>query len=307
MDDNRDILYSVFLFGFGIWSFFWGFKRFRRKRLMENIPTSTVRSLAMGLVELCGKAKAIKILKSPLTQTDCVLYLYKVEEYRSSGKSGHWVTIASGNSFDCPFWLEDETGKIMVFPKGAELFLPIDYEYSTGLGRGLSPNLVEFMEVHFIKYRSAFGNLNLRFKECYIKEDALVYILGTAKQTANYLDDHKEKVMQHIAELKNNPQKMQEIDTNKDGQISIQEWDAAVAKLEQEVLEEALDAAQKESPSDVIVAKGDQESIFLISDYSEKQLNQKLSWQSNLGIFGGATLSLLALAYFLYRVKMFCF
>ncbi len=76
MSDNRDIGCAIICFCFGVWSFFDGFKRLREKRLVENIPTSTVRGLAMGLVELGGKAENTALLKSPLTKTECVLYQY---------------------------------------------------------------------------------------------------------------------------------------------------------------------------------------------------------------------------------------
>ena len=79
MADDRDIVYAFFAAGFGVWSFFRGFKRLRRKRLIENIPTSTIRGLAMGLVELYGEARTKTPLKSPLTKADCVLYMYKIE------------------------------------------------------------------------------------------------------------------------------------------------------------------------------------------------------------------------------------
>lgn len=69
MSDNRDIGYATFFLGSGIWYFFWGFKRLRRKRKIENIPTSTVRGLAIGLVELIGKAKKMSSITSPLTAT----------------------------------------------------------------------------------------------------------------------------------------------------------------------------------------------------------------------------------------------
>ena len=131
--DSEVISHAVIFFCVGVFSFFWGFMRLRRKRKIENIPTSTVRSLAMGIVELTGKAEVSKGLKSPLTNAECTLYRYTIEEYRRSGKSGHWVTIAKGDSFSCFFWLNDGTGKVMVLPRGAEFIMPVDYEFSTGL------------------------------------------------------------------------------------------------------------------------------------------------------------------------------
>ncbi|MFH1355140.1 MAG: GIDE domain-containing protein [Candidatus Omnitrophota bacterium] len=302
MSDDRDVAYALFGFCFGIWSFFGGFKSLRRKRLIENIPTSTIRGLAMGLVELCGEAECLAALKSPLTNNECVLYKYLVEEYRSSGKSGHWAKIASGNSFYSPFWIKDKTGKIAVFPQQAELILPIDYEFSTGLGRMMPDNLVKFMEAGGIGYKSWFGTRRLRFKEWLIRPQETVYVLGTAKNGEPGGNDYKQKLMQRIEEIKISPLQMEEIDLDKDGNISNEEWDSAVAKLEAETLEQTLKNTYRDNPYDVIIGRGDVETAFIISDHSEKDLIRKLRIQSLLGIYGGSALSLLLLAYLIFRI-----
>lgn len=183
MNDNRDILYAIFYFALGVTAFFWGFMRLRRKRLIENIPTSTIRGLALGLVEITGKAEKTRILKTPFSSKECVFYRYTVERYEKRGKSSSWIKIAHGNSFYCPFWLNDGTGKIMVFPETAELILPIDYEFKTGFGKPLTPELIDFMEKQGLKYASFFGNYPLRFREWYIEPEQTTYVLGTAKKS----------------------------------------------------------------------------------------------------------------------------
>lgn len=307
MSDNRDIGYAAFGFFFGIWSFFWGFKRLRRKRLIENIPTSTVRGLAMGLVEVKGKAKPTTALQSPLTKTKCVLYQYLIEEYRRSGKSGHWVKIASGNSFYCPFWLDDGTGKIMVLPSGTEIICPHDFRFVTGLGKTLPSNLIDFLDANAIRYRNWIGHRQLRFTEWYICEDEEVYVLGTAKKKEGAGISYKEKLTRRLGELKSSPEKMKDVDLNKDGKISIEEWDRVVKKLEQEALEEVIKSTSTENAADVIIGKGDVETMFMISDRSEKELVGRLWWESLLGIYGGAGLSLACLAYLLFRLRTLIF
>lgn len=307
-DDSRDVLYSIFFFFSGIASFFYGFNRLRRKRLIENTPTSTVRGLALGLVELCGKAQKTVLLESPLTQTECVLYKYLVEEYRRSGKSGHWATIAKGDSFYSPFWLDDATGRIMVFPKGAELVLPADYRFSTGLGRSLPENLITFMDGSGISYRGWLAVRRLRFTEWYIKEGDNVYVIGTAGKSQEHsvdYDNRQKQLMQRIKELKEDPGKMREIDTNKDGTVDAQEWEQAVAKIEGELAQQLVDVPLAENPVDLIVTKGEEEKMYMISDESEKELLNKLAWQCFLGIYGGAALSLGMLAYLIFRLRMF--
>lgn len=305
MGDDKDIFYSAAFMGFGVWSFFKGFKRLRRKRLIENIPTSTIRGLALGLVELCGKAAKTVPLKSPITKTDCVLYKYLVEEYRKSGKSGHWVKIASGDSFYCPFWLVDSTGRILVFPQRAELELPRDYQFSARLGSAWPDNIIEFAREQGISYQAWLGKRRLRFSEWHIKENESVYVIGTADKSDEGANDSREKLIQRIQQLKEDPQKMQEVDTNKDSRISEEEWDRAVGKIELDLAQELLKSAAQpvENAADLIITKGEEESMYLISDCSEESLLKKLYWQSVLGIYGGALLSLAMLAYLLFRLS----
>jgi hypothetical protein len=54
MADTDILFYSVGGLLLGLYVFYRGFHHFRRKRLIENTPTSKVRSIAMGLVEIFG-------------------------------------------------------------------------------------------------------------------------------------------------------------------------------------------------------------------------------------------------------------
>ncbi|MEK6567962.1 MAG: GIDE domain-containing protein, partial [Candidatus Omnitrophota bacterium] len=293
MSDDRDIGWAAFGFGFGIWSFFWGFTRLRRKRLIENIPTSTIRGMAMGLVELTGKARRVKTLRGPLSGFDCVAYRYLVERYEQRGKSGSWVTIAQGDSFYCPFWIDDGTGKVLVAPQAAELILKVSYEFKTGLGKSIPDNLTEFLNTNSIRHKTGFFASSLRFKEWDIFPEQTVYVLGSARKKETDWVNHNEKLHQRIMELKSNQERMKAIDENKDWAVDGQEWSWAVAKLEQELLEEeAKSASQQEEHADVIIGQGSEATTFIISDHSQKELIQTLNWEVIGAVFGGALLTL---------------
>jgi hypothetical protein len=302
MSNNRDIGYAIVGFFFGIWYFFGGFKRLRRKRLIENIPTSTIRGLAIGLVEITGRAEPVTILRSPLTKTECVSYKYLIEEYRSSGKSGRWVTVAEGDSFYSPFWLNDNTGKIMVYVQGAELILSADYEFKTGLCREIPGNLIEFMDKNKISYKNWIGKRNMRFKEWFIQEKDNIYVIGSAKKIDTNKITYNDVLMNRVEELKKDKQKMEEIDLDKNGKISEEEWNNAVSELEKEVLDAVIKNTETLNNSDVVISMGDEETMFMISDRSEKDVLHRLSKECFLGIFGGAGLSLVLLGYLLVRL-----
>ena len=162
-------------FVFGLSSFFKGFKTWRLKRLMENTPTSKVRSIAMGLVEVYGEAfPAVKILQSPFSQTDCLYFYYKIEEYRSSGKSSHWVTVKEETQRTL-FYLRDETGEVLVDTNGANIDIPgVPISEAT-------PQIRNFLSREGIAHEGWFGlNKKMRFTEAIITPHDQLYILGTA-------------------------------------------------------------------------------------------------------------------------------
>src|ERR1041384_4277072 len=97
----------------GVVLFFWGFFQLRTKRLIEDIPTSTIRGMAPGLVEISGQAVNWKPFKGPFTLQECIYYEYLVEQLVSSRKSSHWETISHGDTKNAPFYVRDDTGTVL--------------------------------------------------------------------------------------------------------------------------------------------------------------------------------------------------
>ncbi len=164
----------------GVFLFFKGFRLRSQRKMIESIPTSKVRSIALGLVEATGWAVPFGTpLSSPFCGADCVYYRYKVEELRGSGKSRHWVTLLAGESPE-PFFLEDETGKVQVVPAGATLHLETDRRYSTGgFGEGREELLAGLRRLGM--NGAMVGLRTLRCSETYIMPSEPVYVMGTAQ------------------------------------------------------------------------------------------------------------------------------
>jgi hypothetical protein len=127
---NIDIALVVGFFG-GIVSFFGGFRAYRTSRLLQDTPTTPIRSIAMGFVRIHGKAQSDHLVNSPVTHTPCCYYIvqiHKWEKFKDSrayssdeerGASGGWMphgAEADGGWF----YLEDATGHVLVDPHGAQ-------------------------------------------------------------------------------------------------------------------------------------------------------------------------------------------
>ena len=110
----------------GVGFFLWK-KSFQHARVMEDMPTSKVRSAAQGFVELSGIQHALEgaPLSAPLTGSACTWWDYKIEKRErtrnSKGQnSDRWVTKEKQTSVGF-FNLKDDTGEILVNPIGADV------------------------------------------------------------------------------------------------------------------------------------------------------------------------------------------
>lgn len=166
----------------GIALFFYGFRLNRRKHLIETTATSSIRSLAIGLVEITGNAgPSGDMLNAPFSAMPCVFFSYKVQERQRSGKQDKWVTIAQGHS-PLPFTVRDVTGAVMILPMGAELTIEDRGTYQNG-GHIDFPQTVEAGLTTLGITSSEWRSSNtLRCTERFILPEERVYILGTAQE-----------------------------------------------------------------------------------------------------------------------------
>lgn len=166
--------------GMGLSAYGWVVNR--RKQLIESVPTSAIRSLAIGLVEVSGRALAeSEPLRAPFSGLPCVLYSYAVEERRGSGKETRWETIAKGRSEE-PFYLQDETGRVLIVPFDARLILPDrTTTRSNWLGTLPEQTLLGLSKLG-IAVDGWFGAKTIRCTETCILPDERVYVMGTAQE-----------------------------------------------------------------------------------------------------------------------------
>lgn len=120
----------------GLFIFYNGFKAWNKFKKVADISTSKVRSMAAGLVELNGKVTVIKKLVSPITKRDCVYYKVEHQVYVRSRRGGNWVTTSVKSEFE-NFFLEDDTGKVEIDPRLAELDIPQDFVKTYGNQRDI--------------------------------------------------------------------------------------------------------------------------------------------------------------------------
>jgi len=239
--------------------------------MMENTPTSKIRSLSMGMVELSGKAKLYYDLRASGTKTHCVYYRCRYYKYQKTSDSSYWKLTRSVSSGKIPFYIEDETGHVLIKPQGAVFNIPMVTQSFQG---SYIPTLS--LQLH---------DPNTKVVEELVPERARLYVLGSA-----HIEKHgkktKELIIDKLRILKHSPETMAEYDINGDGNIDGNEWEAARDDVERMVYAESLANGPGESEKVVIEKPRFGLLPFIIAD-TEKNLIRKLMFRTWVFLIGG--------------------
>jgi hypothetical protein len=353
-------------FGFcaGIWLFVTGFRLLQRRRLILDTPFSKIRSASMGMVEVSGLAVGPYNLVAPITARPCYYYRTLVWEWRQEGKNKQWVKVA-GECMHVPFFVDDNTGRLLVDPRGADLELHCDFEqqfcdsfFTTKepappnvagfLGRhGIATNNKIKVQEYCIKPKNSLFLLGTLGENpgLEVKAEAVPEIesLGTRKPFGVSLSSHSfsfsggsaepsldGSFAQRLAAMPGMPAEIIRLspgaDAGKPRYSSQQEtiaaallragianpaaWSAAgLGTASGQIIPDALAAAsgangENSDPAagngfdahpPVVLAKGTNNTTFLISWRSQQEVARELGWKCTLMIWGGPVLALFSL------------
>lgn len=163
-------------FAGGIYLFVRGFRLLARKRLLINTSTSKIRSVSLGLVEVNGVATGPYTVPTPITGTPCFLYRTTAWQKGDESRTGEWRKVAE-ESLHVPFFLDDNTGQLLIQPKDAELDLHPDtrQDYSdTMFSPHATPSVLSFLARHGVEPSN-----KIRIEECSIRPNSPLFIVGT--------------------------------------------------------------------------------------------------------------------------------
>ena len=253
--------------------FWYAFYFLRIKRQMENTPTSKVRSVAMGMVEVKGQAIRKFALVSPMSHTPCVFY--RLTKYRRD-KNNQWRVSRISSSDNVPFLLEDDTGRIEINPAKCRV--------SAGSKQEGTPGQIGLVRLN--------DNSDDKWVEEIIVDGTLLYILGYASVKRAEGPTLTEKKMEALRELKQNPQNLQQFDHDGDGKISADEWDTARAAVEEKVMRESLQNQQqrKKQEEHIVIGKKKGRPLIITETHSEDGLTARYFYYS-IPLFLGAAVA----------------
>jgi len=235
----------------------------RHGRQIADTPTSRIASAAQGYTELRGRGLPLDgaPLLSPMNGLPVLWYRVVTLRRTSQNKWEHESTVES----DASFLLEDGSGCAAVDPEGAQM-------------------LVRRQDTH------TEGDRRIT-QWCLIRNDP-IYVLGNFATLGSISPDHDvaAQVRELLAHWKQDrPTLLARFDINKDGEISLEEWELARARARREVLavqQEALAAAEAH-----VLRKPRDGRLYLISDLDPERIARRYRlWSGfHLALFvGGA-------------------
>ncbi len=255
--------------------------KFKRARLIEDMPTSRISSASQGYTELVGVAELHGNPQlAPLSNTLCLWWRYTIEKYQSTGKSSHWVTVEK-RACSQPFYLKDATGICRVDHESAEISCLHRHIWHGNTRRPIgtykvpnstrSSGLLSLAATHL-----SFGS-RYRFTEHMIMDGDPLYTLGHFETDSGGLRTFtpKQLIGNVLSEWKQDFSKLlARFDKNSDGELDLKEWkivrDAALKEARLGQIE------QSQQPAEHVLTQPQHQGLpFIIGGQEQRQLSKR--------------------------------
>lgn len=177
-DPTGLFLWCVVGFCAGIALFVYGFRLLQRRRLILDTPFSKIRSASLGMVEISGLATGPYTMLAPVTGHGCYYYRTLVWEWKQQGKSKQWVKIAA-ECMHLPFFVDDNTGQMLIDPHGADLDLHRDFQQEYNDSFFSMKDAVPDKVRALLARHGVVTNNKIKVEEFCIKPKNALFILGT--------------------------------------------------------------------------------------------------------------------------------
>lgn len=199
---------------------FWAwYANLTRYRLVADTPTARIASAPQGYIEIVGRGKQPPgdALVSPLNGLPCLWYRYRIEQKNDD----QWETVETRLSHDT-FGVDDGSGWMLVDPDEAEILT---------------------------SHKQVSEENDYRYTEWTLIAGETLYVIGehVTLGGANAVLNKSEDVAALLAEWKmDRATLLARFDANKDGEIDLDEWEAARRAAAAEIDRSHFDIRQKD-------------------------------------------------------------
>ena len=163
--------------GIGVYLFARGFGLLRQKRLILDIPRSTIRGAALGLMEVSGKVVGPYTLIAPLSEEECFYYRSVARLSGDSPRGSSGKNLAE-EMLCTPLFLDDGTGRLLVDLRGAEMqLIPLLHDESS---QSPIPNYMR----GFLGRHGVSTDYPVTLEEYCIRPEDTLFALGTLQENS---------------------------------------------------------------------------------------------------------------------------
>lgn len=258
------------------------FRNLLRARIIEDTPTSRIRSAHQGYVELSGEAAAMQgePILSPLTKTPCCWFRYTIERKGDKG----WRKVKSGNS-EGLFLLRDDTGDCIIDPEGAEVSpneKNVWYGASSFPTTGPADTFSADRGMHgTLGLRVSFSGSggNYRYTEETIYPGDRLYAIGLFNSfgEADRMAMRQDLIKARLSQWKaDHATLLKRFDRDADGEIDMVEWEVARRTAKREVTKEQM--LEDQQPLHTLSQTNSRRRPFLLSAYPEYNLVKRFRY-----------------------------
>ena len=172
----NDVTLFGWLFIGGAFAFRHGFIEYRNRLTVSGTATAKASSAAIGLAELSGRGYAETVRKAPISETPCLFYSLEVEQYQTQPKR-RWRTKISKSFSVETLELEDETGRILVWTRGAET-IPVKRVWHSKDGTPPEAAL-RLVTAAGVRWPESSSRNPIKITEERIESGGPLYVMGT--------------------------------------------------------------------------------------------------------------------------------
>jgi hypothetical protein len=285
LEDPSDFWFWLLILGFAVvGGLKLAFRWLHVARVIEDTPTSRIRSAAQGYVELTGRGEPLAHVKTiaPLTGRPCIWWRFRIErkvETRSRGRTRRsWHVINRGVSVD-PFMLDDATGRCVVDPTGAEVIAGESTRWYGDEPWPTRPPGDGLLRPRDHRYR---------YVEERIYQHEQVYVLGDFRTHSAVAGEQVENdVAALLSDWKHDqPRLLERFDADRDGRVSLAEWEAARQEARRHV--EEMRAARPPVQATHAIGRPGADQLFLIAAFPEGDLAKRFRRKAVIAFIGFA-------------------
>jgi hypothetical protein len=271
------------LFAGGFLGFRHGFIQYRNRLAVRGTATAKASSAAIGLSELSGLGHAESPSDAPVSKAACLFWSVEVHQWQKRGKRRGWNRLLQRSFAVDTLELEDDSGRVLVWTRGAELIrVKQVWKSEDGDPPEAALRLVAATGVEWPKPSSGYP---MKVTEERILAGEPLYVLGTLAERRQVPDQPRSFLPRLLGRWADVAPRLDDQSFGAAFRFASQGARRWLARDLQPVIQRWSPPAI--DPHQVLVWKGDQGRPFIISGLLEREAMTALSRRAWAYILGG--------------------